>query len=639
MDIQKEYKLYQVELGSFIVPARVIVMDNPEDIEGELVIFAKDRSIITKAQYEDFVLSAFIANIASIMYFTMHKNVDPKIFNDVRSELLSIAYEANPMLKPENLIVDMFGVLKVATKDKDVSGTPLTELESWNTESDSIVLNPKYIAQLTDTSEPEVPPMPDEDLSNKVKENSQFNATMREAIEYVNKLECLYKKVWWERIVSYITIKKFDEATSKEVLKAGSYSDFETYEVLMVTVLILNVEDVFSFVEAQGLLNKLTPKQIIHELYELCIKVNPYLDYSKLDKKQNRVGAKPKPKQKKSTVTIDDISLEQITLLEPALKKRVIGQDEAISSVVQAVKRAKVGIKAPEKPIGTFLFTGSTGVGKTYLAKNLHECLMGKNGAFIRIDCSEYSADHEYSKLIGSPPGYVMSEEGGQLTNKLIDNPFAVVLFDEIEKASPKVHQLLLQIMDDGVITDNKGTTVSFKDTIIIMTSNIGVDDIKAIKSRIGFGDVNVVNKERKGKALTDAVKDTFKPEFVNRIDNIIHFNDIDTDACRTIIDLELKYVRDLLATKRIVVDFSSGVKNLILKEGYSEEYGAREIKRTIETLISNEMADYLISLSKLTDLVVSVKVKRGKIVFYGTDLKTVMEKLPEVTCKKVQLV
>lgn len=617
MEIQKEFKLFQIKLDSFLVPARVLRINDVDALESELAVFAKDRSVITKIQFHDFLLSTFVTNIGSIMFFAVTRGFSDTSFETIRDELISLVLEVNPELRPSNLVVNVFGVIKL--KNEKVIGSPLIDSEFWDSgDVSKSILNP---STLEDNAKGI-----DDDIEADDNANSGLNESIKDTIAAVDALDHLKAKVWWDRITNYITIKKFDEETASEVLKKGNYNNSETYQTFLVTVLVVDVEDVFSFVESNGLLSKLSPQQIMNELYKLCIKVNPTLDYRSIDKKKHTAGRSCKKKQRTDNKTLNDISVDDIKKLDKKIKTRVIGQDKAIDTVTRAIRRAKVGIKDPKKPIGSFLFTGPTGVGKTETAKVLHQELMGKDGALIRIDCSEYSADHEYSKLIGAPHGYVGFEEGGQLTNKLMDKPFAVVLFDEIEKASHKVHQLLLQIMDDGIITDNRGNEVSFKDTVIIMTSNIGVDDVNSIKKRIGFGDVNIVNDETRGKALSGAVKSEFKPEFINRINEVVHFKGIDKKACKEIVKLELKYVQDMLEPRNIMVNFSSSVHTLILKKGYSEEYGAREVKRTIEKVVSDSMADFLLDSDISNNVILNTNVKRGKVRFKEVKFGQILE-------------
>jgi ATP-dependent Clp protease ATP-binding subunit ClpC len=280
-----------------------------------------------------------------------------------------------------------------------------------------------------------------------------------------------------------------------------------------------------------------------------------------------------------------------------------------------------VGLKDPIRPIGSFLFAGSTGCGKSLTGKILADELVKDRDNLITIDCSEYSADHEYSKLIGSPNGYQGYENGGLLTNAIIENPFSVVVFDEIEKASSKIYQLLLQVLDEGRLTDNKGTKVSFKDTVIIMTSNLGVENVANISKTIGFGDVALVTEGKKEKAIEKALKQKFKPEFLNRLDEIIYFNDLTKEDYLRIIDIELFKLNTNLQSnktkyKDMEIIFDAKVCQFIYEKGITKEYGARPLKRAIERYISTPLALKL--LKGVTDYstIVNVSTSKGEIVF-----------------------
>lgn len=273
---------------------------------------------------------------------------------------------------------------------------------------------------------------------------------------------------------------------------------------------------------------------------------------------------------------------EKLVMMEDVLRKRVIGQDEAIEIVSNTIRRARAGIQDIRRPYGSFIFLGPTGVGKTELAKALAEFLFDSEDALIRIDMSEYMERHSVSRLIGAPPGYVGFEEGGQLTERIRRRPYAIVLFDEIEKAHPEVFNILLQILDDGKLTDGHGRNVDFRNTVIIMTSNIGSNFIQEY--------VNKDYKEVKQKVL-DLLKTSFRPEFLNRIDDIIVFRNLNKDNIRRIVGLQLEILQKRLTEQFINLEIDDKVKDLIADEGYDPVYGARPLKRTIQNLIQNPLA------------------------------------------------
>ena len=287
--------------------------------------------------------------------------------------------------------------------------------------------------------------------------------------------------------------------------------------------------------------------------------------------------------------------------LEHTLHERVIGQNEAVEAVAKAIRRGRVGLKDPNRPIGSFLFLGPTGVGKTELSKALAESLFGKEDSMIRIDMSEYMEGHSVSKLIGSPPGYVGYDDGGQLTEKIRRNPYSVILFDEIEKAHPDVMNMMLQILDDGRLTDSNGRTVDFKNTVIIMTSNIGARLITDKKS-LGFSVDDNSNDNETQKEYENTKKDVlaelkkqFRPEFINRIDEIIVFHKLQNDEIRQIIDIMLKQLKDRLQLQDIDVEIDDKVKDKIAESGIDTNYGARPLKRAIQNMIEDRIAEEIL--------------------------------------------
>lgn len=306
---------------------------------------------------------------------------------------------------------------------------------------------------------------------------------------------------------------------------------------------------------------------------------------------------------------------KRLERLETELHKRVVGQDEAVSAVAKAIKRSRVGLKDPRRPIGTFLFLGPTGVGKTELSKALAEVVFGSEDALIRVDMSEYMEKHSVSKLIGSPPGYVGFEEGGQLSEKVRTNPYSVILFDEIEKAHSDVFNILLQVLDDGHITDSQGRKVDFKNTIIIMTSNTGAQRIIDPK-QLGFVTVQDDSKEHEDmkKNVMDELKRTFKPEFLNRIDDTIVFHALTEKNVRDIAGLMLRELkRRVQAQMDIELKFTDHMKKYIFEKGYDKKYGARPLKRSIQTYVEDELAEAILVGKVHKGDIVTVSVKKVK--------------------------
>lgn len=309
---------------------------------------------------------------------------------------------------------------------------------------------------------------------------------------------------------------------------------------------------------------------------------------------------------------------QRLLKLEEILHKRVVGQNEAVETVAKAIRRGRVGLKDPKRPIGSFLFLGPTGVGKTELSKALAEAMFGNENAIIRVDMSEYMEKHSVSKMIGSPPGYVGFEEGGQLSEQVRKNPYSVILFDEIEKAHPDVFNVLLQVLDDGRITDSQGRAVDFKNTIIIMTSNAGAQRIVDPK-KLGFSNVENAESEHKDMKnnVMEEVKRMFKPEFLNRIDDIIVFRALSKEDVKEIAALMLKELKNRLAKQMdITLTYGDTVKNFIFEKGYDKKYGARPLKRAIQNNIEDSLAEEILSGKIQASDKVSMTVVDGKVVF-----------------------
>ena len=296
------------------------------------------------------------------------------------------------------------------------------------------------------------------------------------------------------------------------------------------------------------------------------------------------------------------------------LNKQIVGQDGAIDTISRSIRRNRVGLRDPNRPIGSFMFLGPTGVGKTLLAKRLAEFLFNSPDALIRIDMSEYMEKFNVSRLVGAPPGYVGYEEGGQLTEKVRRRPYSVVLLDEIEKAHPDVYNMLLQVLDEGCLTDSLGRKVDFKNTIVIMTSNIGTRELKDFGAGVGFhtGDMT---KERSDAVIRKALNRKFSPEFLNRVDDIVTFGSLDIDAIKKIVDIELAAFYQRVEDAGLKLKITDAAKDYVANEGFDVQYGARPLRRAIQSNIEDPLCEMLLREEGTTDATIVMDVDGDKIV------------------------
>jgi ATP-dependent Clp protease ATP-binding subunit ClpA len=535
-------------------------------------------------------------------------------FVKIREEVAQITVKYNPPFDPNNIIINRNHVLKIkkdGVDDIDNGSKCLVDNKNWSMSYYDEVAG--YLKENSNDIE---------DLAvvedNKEKDIPEADDILKRASKTIKEITALKfstEKRWWNRINQYVIVKIFKEEDCRSILQRhfGTKLAFTSF---ITAICVEDFEALYQILDDMGITNRVTPPILINELYELCKASNKFLTfenarlfYREIDEKNNENnnesnnkarttssgGQRPISKKTK-TLKFKDVSKETLLSLPDRMKVFLVGQNEPIDKLTEAIQRASVGLKDPLKPIGSFLFAGSTGIGKTLTSKVLADTLINSKDNLVTIDCSEYSADHEYSKLIGSPNGYIGHENGGFLTNAINKHPFSVVVFDEVEKASNKVHELLLQILEEGRLTDGQGKQVSFKDTIIILTSNVGVEEIDNIKKTIGFGDVAKMTEEKKNSALEEALKKKFKPEFLNRIDNIIHFRTLTKEDYMKIIDIELYKLNDNLQTndteyKNVILDFDSKVKKHIYTKGIDENYGARPLKRCIEKDIATPLA------------------------------------------------
>jgi ATP-dependent Clp protease ATP-binding subunit ClpC len=317
-------------------------------------------------------------------------------------------------------------------------------------------------------------------------------------------------------------------------------------------------------------------------------------------------------------MSVDDT--KALVDLDKTLQQKVVGQDEAVLKIVKSIRRNRLGIKDPNRPIGSFIFLGSTGVGKTHLAKQLAKEIFGTEDSLIRVDMSEYQEKHTISKLVGAPPGYVGYDEGGQLTEQVKNKPYSVILFDEVEKAHKDIFSVLLQIMDDGHVTDSLGRKINFRNTMIIMTSNLGVKKLQDFGTGIGFGSSKYSNDEKKKEVIMKEMKNFFSPEFLNRIDDIITFNSLNNEDIKKIAEIEVKKLFSRLTDMNYKINYDQSVIDFISKVGYDDTYGARPLKRAIQDKIEDLISEEVLkgNIKENTNYKViadgeEVKVKKGK--------------------------
>jgi len=611
----------------------ILILEIPrDDIEDKLAYLARDKGSITKSFFEDFVIATCVANINQLLFHIKQQHIDPPNLMNVRAEVMGLILAINSTLDPENLVINHNAVVKIKDEDglKDDERL-LTDNKAWNVSYYDEVIDQYGTDEVEDKNVP---------VNNGKKKGLPAD------LKNIDDLEFKVIKQWWKRINKYIEVKKFSEEGVAALLSQRYFHNRSSFQTYIVSVCVVNSEDLFVMLDNMGIPSRVAPPILMHEVYELCKEINPFLtyenakefieelndDYDEDDDNKNNSprrapnrmsshARQPSKKKKHTKKKFKDVPKADFLRLASAMKVFVIGQDKAIENIVEAVQRACVGLKDPNKPIGSFLFAGRTGVGKTLTTKVLADELIKDRNNLVNIDCSEYSADHEYAKLIGAPSGYVGHEQGGILTNAIIENPFSVIVFDEVEKASHKVHELMLQILEEGRLTDGKGQKVYFKDCIIIMTSNVGVYEVDEVKKTIGFGDVADLTEKRKITAIDKAIKKKFKPEFLNRIDAIVHFNTLKKVDYMRIIDLELFKLNENLKAndteyKDLIIDFDEKVSNFIYKNGIDDNYGARPLKRYIEKEISNPLSSALLNESIDNSTKVNVSIKKRKIHF-----------------------
>lgn len=415
-----------------------------------------------------------------------------------------------------------------------------------------------------------------------------------------------------EALDRFVGIRSLSPDELRELFRGARFTDRKSYTRLVINAVVV------------GFMSEIAPLMfgnqdypmlgdiIEGELYNLCIKVNPGLDIREvsipmsqqaaesgiamLEAAPARPGPEAGPAPAEGGKIVVEAGSERFLRMEDELRRAIIGQDEAIGALARAIRKAKAGLKSPDRPVGSFLFVGATGVGKTETAKALNRFLFDKT-PMVRIDCSEYAAPHEYSKLIGAPPGYIGHNDGGALTEAMRSRPATVVVFDEIEKAHAKVHNLLLQVMEEGVLTDSKGAVIPFREAVLIMTSNVGVDRIGDFEGAIGFDRTERKMSHKLRSAETrKALDKAFPPEFLNRIDEIVVFRALTLRDAETILERLLGEVTTRSKNLGLTVRIEAEARAFLLEQGFDEKYGARPLRRAVHQHVENPLAEEILS-------------------------------------------
>jgi len=654
----KEYVTHKVFLES--ADFHIMIIEYPDgDVNDKLSLLSPDKGLMYRVFYEDFVLGTCMANSSPFFYHLRRRRELYEKVEEIRSEALKLVYKYCPAFIPDNVVINDNNVLKVKTTVGTEDVRPLTSNSLWKQDPPLSDFGPAVITSApekdnsknpflddddedTDDLDPNTPPIPGNTPVNNPFTDAPGGGGGggRDDIPY----ELIGHR--WKKVGIGLNIRQYEEEeeTASALLGGTPFESARGYHLLVVHLCIEDFSDIFHLLDTMGVTKKTPPAMLVEELYEIVIQYNPFLKLENVDLKKIRSDFKDKQRSRQKnnrrmsaagnedrTDTLGknkkftDVPKETLINLKAKLKKHIVGQDDAIDMVTDAIQRASVGLKRDHEPLGCFLLTGNTGVGKTETAKALAEVL---DAHLVRVDCQEYQQPHEVAKLTGSPPGYVGYDEGGHLTKEVMKNPFSIVLFDEIEKAHVNFHERVLQILDDGVLTEAKGgKKVSFKQCFIIMTSNIGVKEVDSVGKTMGFGGEHEIDEEKTAKARGEALKKKFKPEFLNRVDDVIHFRLLQRVDYMHILDILLQEVNDQIGKSQgIALSFNVGAKNFLLDNGIDKKFGARPMRRAIKKYLNTQLAKAILSedLDEGSKVTVSVTKDKKGLTFRQTTKKKV---------------
>lgn len=589
-----------------------------ESLNDKLAVLSDGTGKLTSVRYDQFLLNSCIISDEKIFKFFDSLGDNEEQILEAANQLRSIIIEENQLLDPMYLIFNNENLIKI-----------------YDIETDG-----EDVRRVIDNTDWTLPEFNDYDGPTD-SEIEEFFRNMPPMISIPgisdpNKLEVV---VWGEADLLVVLVK-YEKSDLPDIFKDKYvFPHKEAYMAYIVSKCVQDLSQLSKLLEQMDKTSALGgADKVIEKLYDLCIEHNKFLAWEEIDLERvkrmvyrkhggPKRGTPSRLSDTKSGSSLDtemedtfkefeDLTEEEVLSLNNRMKDWVIGQDEAIDAICESIELASCGMKELHSPIGVFMLTGESGVGKTWSARMLAQELCGNEHSIIRIDCSEYSQPHEVSKLIGAPSGYVGYDDGGYLTNALTKAPFSVILFDEIEKAHSKLHNILLQAMDEGRLTSNKGETVSFGQTVILMTSNLGVKEVSSINNRVGVGDVSKLTHEKRSRAINEALKNKFKPEFLNRIDGIITFNGLKRDHCMKIIRLAFKRVNEWLADRNVEVVCSDDAAEYIYKEGFTPGFGARPLKRAMKKEVMIPISRAMLKEKKRDNCIITLLIENGNIEF-----------------------